>query len=312
MLDPILELQGLDLNLLLALHALLEEQSVSRAARRLGRTQSATSRMLGRLRVALDDPLLVRTGRGMRPTPRAEAVRAGLQAALAALVAVRRLGGDFQPATARRRFVLAGPDALAPVGARVLRVLQDTAPHCTLALLAPPPHPAPAVLTGGVDVVLGPARTVSADLQRRTLGTVRWVTVHRAAHPLASGPWTKARWCAAQHVVVTTGNTDRSMVDVRLAAAGLQRQVVATTAGLLAALHLVAETDLLVTAPEVLARPVARRLDLQARPTPVDLPATETVAWWAPRQHADPAHRWFRRVVADAAVDLLSGAPRAR
>jgi len=305
MLDPTLELRDLDLNLLLALHVLLEEQSVSRAARRLGRTQSATSRMLGRLRDALGDPLLVRTGHGMRSTPRADAARPGLAAALAALAEVRQLGGVFDPARATRRFVLAGPDALAPIATAVLQALQDQAPGCALTLLPAPPHPAPAVLGGGVDLVLGPDREVGADLRRQHLGTVRWVTVVRPSHGLADGPLTLERFCAHPHVQVRTGNADRSVVDVVLDQLGHTRAIQVTTAGLLAALHLVAETNLVATVPEALVVPVASRLGLVIRPTPLPLPEVSAVAWWSPRVHPDPAHQWFRRVVAEAARRAL-------
>ena len=312
MLDPALELRDLDLNLLLALHVLLDEQSVSRAARRLGRTQSATSRMLGRLRAALGDPLLVRTGHGMRPTPRAEAVRPGLAAALSALAEVRRVGGSFDPATARRRFVLAGPDALAPVSTAVVRLLQRQAPGCVLELAGAPPHPAPALLSGGVDVVLGPDREVGADLRRRRLGTVRWVGVVRAGHPLATAAWTLDDWCAHPQVLVRTGNADRSLVDVVLERLGRSRSVQVTTHGLLAALHLVAEADLVATVPEALAAPVARRLGLVLRPVPLPLPEVVAVAWWAPRMHADPGHQWFRRAVAEVAGAALAEASSGR
>ena len=305
--DPTPALRGLDLNLLLALHVILDERSVTRAAVRLGRTQSATSRMLGRLREALGDPLLVRTGRGMRPTPQAAAVQAVLARALAGLAEVQALGGAFAPETAQRRFVLAGPDALAPVCTRVLAQLRETAPGCTLRLVGPPRSPAEALLSGDVDLVLGPAVAPGAALQRRGLGTVRWTTVLRSDHPLLEGPWTLVRWCAWPHVQVQLGTAGTSLVDRVLAEAGGQRRVLVGVPGTLAALHLVSESDLVATVPEALARDAAARMGLVLRPPPLALPPTPTVAWWAPRMHADPAHRWLRGVVAAAAAAVLGG-----
>ena len=303
--DPAPLLRDLDLNLLLALHVLLEERSVSRAAARLGRTQSATSRALGRLRDALGDPLLVRTGHGMRPTPRAEAVQPALAAALAGLAEVRALGGDFEPATAQRRFAIAGPDALAPVLHRALAVLRREAPRCGLSLLPPPPTPAAGVLGGGADLVLGPELAPGAELMRQRLGSVRWVTVVRVGHALLEGPWTLERWCAWPHAQVQLGAAGASVVDRVLRAQGRERAVLAGVPGMLSALHLVAQTDLVATVPAALARPVAGRLGLVMRRPPLELPETETVAWWAPRLHADPAHRWLRRVVVAAAREVL-------
>lgn len=303
--DPTPQLRDLDLNLLLALHVLLEERSVSRAALRLGRTQSATSRMLGRLREVLGDPLLVRTGRGMRPTPRAEAAQPALAAAMGALVEVRALGGDFDPETSTRRFVLAGPDALAPVLHGVLRALQEQAPGCSLQLRPPPRTPAEAVLGGGVDLVLGPDLPPGAELQRRALGPVRWMTALRDGHPLLKGAWTLERWCAWPHVQVQLGTAGASLVDRVLAQQGAARTVLAGVPGTLTALHLAAQSDLICTAPLPLLVPLAEPLGLTLRPPPLPLPDTLAVAWWAPRLQSDPGHRWLRRVVVEAAARVL-------
>lgn len=303
--DPTLRLVDLDLNLLLVLHVILEERSVSRAAVRLGRTQSATSRALARLREALGDPLLVRTGRGMRPTPRAEALAPALAAALAGLAEVRALGGRFDPARSTRRFVVAGPDALAPVLHAVWAVLRAEAPRCGLALVPPPSSPAAGVLGGGADLVLGPDVRPGAELRRQRLGTVRWLTVLRADHPLLEGPWTLERWCAWPHAQVQLGTAGASLVDRVLGARGARREVLAAVPGMLPALHLVARTDLVATVPEALARPLAVGLGLVLREPPLVLPETVTVAWWAPRLHADPGHRWLRRVVVQAAREVL-------
>lgn len=308
--DPAQRLVDLDLNLLLVLHVILEERSVSRAAVRLGRTQSATSRALARLRQALGDPLLVRTGRGMRPTPRAEALAPALSAALAGLAEVRSLGGSFAPARSTRRFAIAGPDALAPVLHAVWAVLREEAPGCGLRLLPPPASPAAGVLGGGAELVLGPDLAPGAELRRQRLGTVRWRTVLRADHPLLAGPWTLKRWCAWPHVQVQLGTAGASLVDRVLGAGGAAREVLAAVPGMLPALHLVARTDLIATVPEALARPVAAGLGLVFREPPLALPETVTVAWWAPRMHADPGHRWLRRVVVQAAREVLGeGAP---
>lgn len=278
-------LRALDLNLLLALDALLEARGVSQAARRLGLSQPATSHALARLREALGDPLLVRDGAGMAPTPRALALQGPLRAALVDLGRLLAEAGGFDPAVSRRRFTLACPDILAPLVPELLAALAE-APGVDLEL---GPEGAEADLTLGSLLVADPR------LRGRVLGRARWAVAMRPGHPALERPWSVEAWLAWPHVVVRTPAPGPGLVEQSLTEAGHSRRVGLYAPSFLLAAAVVARTDLLFTAPEA----VLRRLEppLAVRPPPLSLPDVPVAATWPERLDGDPGHRWFRERV---------------
>ncbi len=278
-------LRGLDLNLLLALDALLETRSVSRAARRLGLSQPAASHALSRLREALGDALLVRDGAGMAPTPRALALQGPLRSALMDLGRLLTEAGDFDPARSRRRFTLACPDLLAPLVPELLRALAE-APGVDLEL---------GPVGAEADLGLGSMLAADPRLRGRALGRTRWSVALREGHPALERPWSLEGWLAWPHVVVRSPTPGPGLVEQALTEAGHRRRVGLYAPSFLMAVAVIARTDLLFTAPDA----VLRRLDLPLvlRPPPLRLPDIPVAATWPERLDGDPGHRWFRERV---------------
>jgi len=297
-------LSSFDLNLLLALDALLDEASVTRAARRVGLSQPAMSHALGRLREHLDDPLLVRAGRGMTTTPKGEALREPLRRLLGDLDRLLDEEGDFEPATSTRTFHLTCPDLLAATLPDLLAAMSADAPSVRLDVRSPPgPDLA--------DVALGPAPTEGPDLVVRALGRVSWAVIGRADHPAFRGRLTVAKWTRYPHVQIRTGSAGPGFVDDALAAAGVERTIGLRVPAFLVAPEIVARTDYLFTGVRELVEPIADRLGLALRRPPVPIPDVPVAAMWHARMQADPGHRWFRGRVADVLSEALGRRRRA-
>lgn len=286
----------LDLSLLASLDALLTERHVTRAARRLGVTQSSMSHSLARLRAALGDPLLVRVGRAMVPTPRAEAMEAPLREALAALRRVVSDAGGFDPGRSARGFTLACPDLLAPVIPELLRALAAEAPGVSLQVVARSGDTLAALASGGCDVALGPRPSKAPGLVMRPLGSLSWCVLARRGHPGVRRRLTAEAWARYPHVVVRSGDASPNRVAQAIAGAGVARAVGVTLPGSLAAAWTVSKSDMLFTAPRELVGELAEALDLRVMTPPAALPPVAVAALWHERMHADAGHRWFREL----------------
>ncbi|MEM9452948.1 MAG: LysR substrate-binding domain-containing protein [Myxococcota bacterium] len=296
-----IDISTIDLNLLVTLDALLAEGSVTRAARRLGIGQPAASHALGRLRELFEDPLFVRAGRAVVPTPRADALREPLARLLADVARLVRHEVEFDAATTTRSFVLICPDLLAPLLPRMSARLQGVAPRASLEVRNRSGDDARALELGQADLAVGPGPAEGAGLQTRGLGTIHWGVVARRSHPaFARGRRLRARaWAEHPHVLVKTGSSSRSFVAAALERAGVSRRIGLVVPTFLAALVAVAETDLFFAAPRELVAPLLPRLDLVVVSPPIEIPVIPIVALWHERYHADPAHRFFRGVVVD-------------
>lgn len=302
------DLAAVDLNLLRVLDVLLAERHVTRAAGRLGLTQSAASHALARLRAQLGDPLLVRGPRGaLVPTARAEALQPVVAHALAELAAVWR-GGGFTPATARRNFHLAAGDyaELVLLPALVAR-LAALAPGVELFVRTVPEDVAGALASGAVDAVLAPARPrdLTGGCFQRALFDETFTCAVRAAHPGARGRLTLDRFCALDHLLIAPRGTAGGFVDDALAALGRRRRVALAVPHFLIAPLVLAGTDLIATVPRRIATAFAPMVDLALRPPPIELTGFTTHLLWHERAAADPAQRWLRDQI--VAVAKLTG-----
>lgn len=293
------DVSTVDLNLLTTLDALLREGSVTRAARRLAIGQPAASHALGRLRVLFGDPLLVRTGRTMVLTPRAEALREPLSRVLGDAARLWREQPRFDPTETRRAFSVACPDVLAPLLPRLCARLYAAAPGARLEVSDRGASDVLALETGQTDLALGPGPAEGAGLLTRGLGHVHFGVVARRGHPaLGKGRKLRARaWVEHPHVMVRTGTRSRSFVGEALEREGMQRRVGLVVPTFLAALVAVSETDLFFAAPRELVEPLLPRLGLVVVAPPIAVPAVPIVALWHERFQADPAHRFLRELV---------------
>lgn len=305
-----LVLGDLDPTNLVALHILLEERHVTRAARRLGLTQSSMSHRLQRLRDALGDPLLVRTKGSLVPTPRAEAIAGPLAAALRALHAAVAPPARFDPATTPYTLSLALPDLLLPLVPGLLAELAAEAPRIDLRISGITAALAGSLAAGDPALALAPVGFVGDAAIARPLGELRFGVVARRGHPVLDRPLTVARWLAHPHVVVRIGNERANLVADELSRRRLVRRVGVEVPAFLAGLLIVARSDLLMNAPIPLVNEVADTLDLVVCDAPIPLPRVPFALLWHERFQSDPAHRWARERVFSAVQRRLAKRPR--
>ncbi|MFF7719173.1 LysR family transcriptional regulator [Streptomyces luteogriseus] len=289
---------GLDLNLLVALEVLLEEQSVGGAARRLHLSEPAMSRTLGRIRKALGDPVLVRAGRRMVPTPRALAVRAEVSAVVERARALFVPPADTDLRTVTRTFTVLCHDAVAAAcGPDLFARAARDAPGIRLRFLAESHVDAPLLREGTADLEVGVIDTVAPEVHVEPLYEDRMMGAVRAGHPLLEGELTPERFARdADHLVVSRRGRLRGPVDEALAALGLTRRVVGSVGTFPASLFVVRCTDLtgLISHWSV---PMARALGLATFEVPLPLPPLPVGLAWHPRHDVDPAHAWLRDAV---------------
>ena len=297
------DLARLDLNLLVAFEALAAELSVTRAAARLGVTQSAMSHTLRRLRSALGDELLVRTKGGMALTPRGESLVLPIRAGLSSLQRALANPEDFDPASSSRSFRLTGPDLfeLLFMPGLVARV-GEVAGGISLAMASVAPGELAAQLeTGELDLAIttrmldGSQPRAQPGLMRRALLRDEWRCFLRCGHPALNkrGKLSRARFLAAPQVLVSTSGRGRGIVDVVLDELGLSRKIALRVSSFYSAPVAVAGSDLILTAPASLERAVGHLGLVCARP-PIELPAHSVDMSWHQRFGDEGGHRWLR------------------
>ena len=310
---PTMRLATLDANLLVAIDVFLEELHITRAAKRLGVSQPAASHMLQRLRDALDDPLLVRSGAGMALTPRALAMAPALKQALQLLERAIYEAAPFDPATATREFRLAMLDIYS------LTLI----PHLTACLLAAGPGLSldvqPLLMdqlweqlrAGLVDAALiGSQWSPPQDVSSAPFLGERLVSMVRHDHPILQGEVTPARYVQWPHVTFRISGQGDHAIDRALAALGLQRRVACRLPYFQVAPLLTVDTDVIVNLPRSLASTFATRWPVASFSPPLDLQSYEVRLVWPRFLDADPAHAWLRAQILScpaAAPDEGSG-----
>ncbi|HEU4408847.1 MAG TPA: LysR family transcriptional regulator [Polyangiaceae bacterium] len=284
-----------DINLLVALDVLLRERHVTRAARRLGLTQSAMSQRLARLRSFFGDPLLVQAGASLALTPRAEAMAAPLAGALGALRSAVQAGAPFDPGASERSFVLLGNDLVEAVGLPPLAPLvRREAPGVRLTVERLDADFAARLGDGTADLAFAPDFLNAPSLRRRALPPDPFVVLARRGHPAAEGPLTLERYLAFDHVLVAPRGAPGGVVDTALAALGRKRRVAVRLQHFVTAPLLLPDTDLLLTCPAGAAEHACSLLPLCRLVPPLELPVDHSSMLWHERAHHDPGHRWLR------------------
>lgn len=283
-----------DLNLLRVLDALLRERNVSRAAERLSLSQPAVSNALNRLRELLDDPLLVRVGRAMQPTPRALSLEAPIRDALQQIEHTLNAGDLFDPATSRQRFVIAVTDYVELICMPPLMAhLANVAPGIQLAIQhLTPSLPAEALDNGEIDLAVGRFLDVPVRFHTRRWASETLRVALRKGHPLVDGGLDLPAFLRLRHLWVHGGQT-RGMVDQWLKDHDLEREVVYTTPNYLQAAHIVASSDLAAVLPTGLARHFAGLLPLQLFDLPFDLGTFQLDIVSVAQRERDAALQWL-------------------
>ena len=286
-----------DFYLLVTLDVLLAEGSVARAARRLRLSPSAMSRALARLRATTGDPLLVRAGRGLVPSPRAIELRERVASLVTDAEAVLRPQRALDPRRIERTFTLRTSDGFVETfGPALIARVGDEAPGVRLRFVQKPDKDSAPLREGAVDLETGVVTSSTGpEVRAQALFSDRFVGVVRRGHPLGAARITPARYAASRHVVVSRRGVDRGPIDEALAPLGFERTVVAMVGTFSAALALARESDLVASVP---GRHTERlRAGMRSFTLPVPLEPITISLLWHPRQEADPAHRWLRGCV---------------
>ena len=292
-----------DFNLLVTLDVLLAEGSVARASRRLGLSSSAMSRALARLRETTGDPLLVRAGRGLVPTPRALELRDRVSRLVVDAEAVLRPAEKIRLDTLVRTFTLRSSEGFVEnFGASLLARAGKEAPGVRLRFLQKLDKDNVPLRDASVDLETGVvAEETGPEVRVQALFRDRFVGVVRVGHPLCEGPATPSRYAASRHVAVTRRGRDAGPVDEALKQLGLQREIVTVVGGFSMALALARATDLVATVPE--RHTGSLREGMHSFPLPVDTPPMTVSMFWHPRHQADAAHRWLRGCVREVCAE---------
>lgn len=293
-----------DLNLLVALDALLAERNVTRAARRLNLSQPALSAQLARLRDLFGDALLVPAQRGMLPTPRALELQEPLRRVLDEVRGVLVAGARFDPAAALTTFRIAASDytqqaILAPLALGLAR----DAPGLRFAFRTiDAPNLVAQMEEGTVDLALMVPETAPERLRMRVLFDERYVAIVRRDHPAVGAALDLDTFCALDHVIVSPrGGGFVGPTDAALAAHGRSRRVAMSVPGFLIVPEIVARSEMIALVPERMARDAAARVQIFEPPLPV--PGFRIAMVWHHRTADDPAQQWLRARLAAQIAD---------
>ena len=300
-----IQLAKLDLNLLVTFEVLMTEGSVTRAASRLARTPSAISHSLARLREQLGDPLLIKSGSGMAPSPFAESLVSEVRPILRNIQRIASPPAPFDPATSTRLFRAAVADFVPGLMPQVLALVQRLAPHVTVEWLAPSAATIAAVAEAQVDVSLVESRTQTPEgVRRADAGELSAIfTFARKGHP-AIAHWGPEAWLRWPHIVVQLGERVRSTVEIAAQAQGIQRIIGATVPNFSQIPALLSQTNLLATMTPLVMDGAMERYGLVALQPPLPISGSQFSFIWGFRLENDPGSRWFRTQVMRVYGDL--------
>jgi DNA-binding transcriptional LysR family regulator len=296
-------LSRVDLNLLVVLDAILTEGGVSRAATRLNLTQPAVSHALARLRELFDDPLFVREGRNLVPTSLTKRLIEPLRQSLLALGALIEKGESFDPARARTDFTVSMRDPMEVlILPRMMKRLAREAPGIDLRMVQVRRRGLETGLADGtLDAAFDVALPLSERIHRQRVSADRFVVAARKAHPRVRPGFTLATYLAEKHVMVTSRRRGPGAEDIELGQQGKRRHVSLRCRNYLAALRVVAESDLVLTMTERYVPLLAAGSgEVRALAMPLRMPTLDLFLYWHDRVDNDPANRWLRSQLVEA------------
>ena len=299
-------MDDIDIRLLRIFAAIHAARHVTRAAEALDLSQPTVSLALGRLRRRFGDPLFVRSGRGVAPTPRAEALIGPVRDLMRDLERIAQSRDDFEPASARRAFRIAMTDAshvtLLP---RLLAHVRGEAPGVTLEAARITADLPAAMEQGGVDLAIGLIPQLERGFHQQTLYMQDWVCLAHRRHPRIRGALSLVDWRREAHVEIV-GGTGQQLLEAALAGAGAPRRVALRLPGFLGLAAIIGATDLVATLPRQIGETLAAGAGLAVHPCPVAVPRFAVTQHWHARAQNDAANRWLR----DCAANLFLERPR--
>ena len=296
-----------DLNLLITLNVLLAEGSVARAARRLRLSPSAMSRQLARLRETTGDPLLVRAGRGLVPTPRALELRDRVGQLVQEAEAALRPAESLDLKQLARIFTLRTREGFVEnFGAELIARIAEQAPGVRLYFMQKLDKDSTPLRDGTIDFETGVVGDdTGPELRTQALFRDRFIGVVRSGHPLSEGELTPERYAAGQHLLVSRRGLQKGQIDEALEELGLKRQIATIVGSFSAALALARASDLIVSVPERYTGNL--RVGMHSFALPVSTSDVTISLLWHPRMDADPAHRWLRGCIREVCTGSRSG-----
>jgi DNA-binding transcriptional LysR family regulator len=295
----------IDLNLLVVLEAIYTEGGVSRAGEKLNLTQPAISHALSRLRELFDDPLFIRDGRGLAPTPLTRGLIEPLRRSLRSLTVVLTEAGRFDPGRTQAQFTIAMRDpveilALPPITRRIAA----SAPNVDLRIVEVRRRSIETALASGtLDLALDVPLPLSSSVRRQRIAADPLVVVARQGHPQVGPGMPLATYLSQQHVLVTSRRRGPGLEDLALSQQGLQRRIRLRCRNYAAAFGVVSRTDLLVTVPDRYAGLLNLGFDNQILPLPFTAPTIDAYLYWHEAVEDDPANTWLRELVSRAFAD---------
>ncbi|MFT0868530.1 MULTISPECIES: LysR family transcriptional regulator [Pseudomonas] len=289
-----------DMNLLVALDVLLDEGSVVGAAQRMNLSPAAMSRTLGRIREAMGDPILVRAGRGLVPTPRALALREQVHGLVEQAGLVFRSRDAVDLANLDRAFNIRTNDLfIALYGAQLLRMMLDQAPRTVLRFVPEGSGDDDAVLRNGqIDLIISSAIELGPEIKVQSLFNTYFVGLAREDHPIFDAAITPERFAAYPQISVSRRGRANGPIDVSLANCKVERRVALITTSFHSAMFSLPDSDLILPIPANILNSVQRlKLPLRSFEIPVPLEKVNVMQAWHPRFDNDPAHRWLRQTL---------------
>ena len=302
-----INLAHLDLNLLVTFEVLMTEGSVTRAAERLSRTQSAISHSLARLREQLGDPLLIKVGGAMEPSPFALQLVEDIRPILRSIQRIAALPQHFEPATSERTFRVAVSDYTPWVLPEVMAKIHKEAPRVAVEWLTPDSATPMAIADGQLDVaLLSSATTMPDGIERHDAGALKVQTYMRKDHP-ALAAWGLEEWCRWPHVQVMLGARHPTTLGTAITEGNVERTIGARVPHFSCVPELLARTDMLATLPLLISAELLERSNLRAVEPPMPIAPVSLSYFWSFRLTNEPGARWIRSIVMATFAGLQRG-----
>ena len=309
---PPIDLRRFDLNLLVVFEVLMAELSVTRAAERLGRTQSAVSHSLARLRTELGDPLLIKGGTRMQPTPFALELLEQARPILRSIQRALSPRQAFDPATSRRLFRFAAPDFARALFTSLLARVRSEAPGACVEWTGARDPMLLEIAEGQLDVAIVPAALrLPAGITAEPIGALTWGCFARRGHP-AFRQWGRNAWRRWPHVAVRVGDSLASPVNAAAAATGIDRTIAGWVPHFSGIAPVLADSDLIATLPAVAMTDTLRPYGLDSRPVPFPIDPLPHAMLWSAQRGRDPEIAWLCDHLRPIVKSTFAGASSSR
>ncbi|MBP6344368.1 LysR family transcriptional regulator [Neisseriaceae bacterium CLB008] len=299
-----------DLNLMIALDILLEEGSVSKAAQRMHLSAPAMSRTLTRIRTAFNDPILVRAGRTLVPTPRALSIQAQLHTLVHESINLFDANRPLELKQLNKTFTLrANESFLGAFETDILAQIQAVAPLVQLRFVAESDVDDAALREGRIELFIGARQAFDPEIKVQRLFDSHQIGLARSDHPIFDQAITPERYAAYDHISISRRGRAHGPIDMALEELGLTRRIPLIKPNFLSAAFSLRHSDFLMTCPEELLPLLRATLPLRSFPIPLPLKPVQVTQAWHPRFDNVPAHQWFRQMIKTLCIQFEQQPP---